>query len=70
LENVCSYFGKVQQVRRADDASQSLQELWNIQQERDHSAGLVINVFARGVEKSMVCESMQPLIFFVVTEIF
>ena len=33
--------GEMQQVRRAYDASQSLQGLWLIQQKRNHSSGLI-----------------------------
>ena len=36
LEDERTYIGKVQQVWRFDDASQSVQGLWLIQQERDH----------------------------------
>ena len=32
---------KMQQVRRFNDASQSMQELWLIQQERNYSSGLI-----------------------------
>ena len=41
LENDCSCISKMQQVWRADDASQSMQELWLLQQKRNHSAGLI-----------------------------
>ena len=39
--NDCSNIGKVQQMRRINDASQSLQKLRFLQQERNHSAGLM-----------------------------
>jgi len=41
LENDCSNIGKMQQMRRINDAPQSLQKLRFLQQERNHSAGLI-----------------------------
>ena len=37
----CSESCKMQQVRRVNDASQSLQELWLLQQKRNHCNGLI-----------------------------
>ncbi len=36
LENDSSYFGKMQQVWRIDGSAQSMQKLWELQQERDY----------------------------------
>ena len=38
LEDECSESGKMQQMRRPDDASQSLQSLRKLQQERDYQS--------------------------------
>ena len=46
----------MQQVWRADDASQSMQELWLLQQKRNHSAGLIPAVQRRsGSAGSLFC---------------
>ena len=42
MENDGSYISEMQQVRRINGASQSLQKLWFLQQERNHSTGLMI----------------------------
>ena len=41
MEDERSESCKVQQVRRADDASQSLQVLWILQQKRNYRNGLI-----------------------------
>ena len=41
LENERTKPGKMQQVWRINDASQSMQGLWFIQQKRNHCSGLI-----------------------------
>ena len=41
MEDERSEPGKMQQVWRVNDASQSLQELWLLQQKRNHCNGLI-----------------------------